>query len=177
MRARVRVLLALAFALLAVSASVSLAASASSTTVNRDRAVGPLRIGNGTLSQATAAYGTPTSIHHRPSTCIARWRPLRLSMQFLSFDADPCTSGVLVFATAASSRWKTDRGLRVGARKARLLALYPNAKAKPDGRWLITRRACQDVGGQLFPGLKAQMGGTGAQRRVTALVVSANVCE
>ena len=170
-----RVLLALG--LLAASASVSLAASASTTTINRDRAVGPVRIGNGTLSQATAEYGSPTSIHHKPNTCIARWRPLRLSMQFLSFTGDPCTAGVLVFATAASPRWKTDRGLRVGASRSRLLALYPRAKAKPDGRWLITRHACPDVGGQAFPGLKAQMGGTGAQRHVTAFVVSANVCE
>ena len=171
-----RVLLVLV--LLATSPATLLAASTSSpTTINRDRAVGPLRIGNGTLSEATAAYGTPTSIHHRPSTCIARWRPLRLSMQFLSFTGDPCTSGVLVFSTAASRKWRTDRGLEVGDSKARLLTLYPNAKGKPDGRWLITRHACKDVGGQAFPGLKAQMGGTGAQRRVTAFVVSANICE
>jgi hypothetical protein len=172
-----RALLALGLILLAVSPATLLAASTSSTTINRDRAVGPVRIGSGTLSQATAAYGTPTSIHHRPSTCIARWRPLRLSMQFLAFTGDPCTSGVLVFATAAAPRWKTDRGLRVGASKSRLLTLYPKAKAKPDGRWLITRHACPDVGGQAFPGLKAQMGGSGAQRHVTAFVVSANVCE
>jgi hypothetical protein len=172
-----RALLALGLILLAVAPATLLAASTSSTTINRDRAVGPVRIGSGTLSQATAAYGTPTSIHHRPSTCIARWRPLRLSMQFLAFTGDPCTSGVLVFATAAAPRWKTDRGLRVGASKSRLLTLYPKAKAKPDGRWLITRHACPDVGGQAFPGLKAQMGGSGAQRHVTAFVVSANVCE
>ena len=172
-----RVLLALGLALLVVSPSTLLAASTSTTTINRDRAVGPLRIGSGTLSQATAEYGSPTSIHHRPSACIARWRPLQLSMQFLSFTGDPCTSGVLVFATAASRRWKTDRGLRVGAGKSRLLTLYPKAKAKPDGRWLITRHACKDVGGNAFPGLKAQMGGSGAQRHVTAFVISANVCE
>lgn len=172
-----RVVLALGIALLAVASSMSLAAPSSTTTIKRDRAVGTVRIGNGTLSQATAAYGNPTSIHHRPSTCIARWRPLRLAMQFLSFTGDPCTSGVLVFATAASRRWKTDRGLRIGATKPRLLALYPKAKAKPDGRWLITRHACKEVGGNAFPGLKAQMGGAGARRRVTAFVVSANVCE
>ena len=172
-----RVLLALGLVLLAVSPATLLAASTATTTITADRKVGPLRIGNGTLSDATAEYGTPTSIHHRPSACIARWRPLRLSMQFLSFTGDPCVSGVLVFATAASNRWKTDRGLRVGNSKSRLLTLYPKAKAKPDGRWLITRHACPDVGGNAFPGLKAQMGGAGAQRHVTAFVVSANVCD
>jgi hypothetical protein len=173
----VRVLLVLGLALLVVSPSTLLAASTSTTTINRDRAVGPVRIGSGTLSEAIAEYGNPTSIHHRPSTCIARWRPLKLAMQFLSFTGDPCGSGTLVFATAAARRWKTDRGLRVGSSKSRLLTLYPNAKAKPDGRWLITRHACPDVGGNAFPGLKAQMGGSGAQRHVTAFVVSANICE
>jgi hypothetical protein len=163
-----RVLLALA--LLTASPSPS-------HTINRDRAVGPVRVGSGTLAQAQAAYGAPTTIGRRPNVCIARWRRLRLSMQFLSFTGNACGVGVLVSATAASRGWRTDRGLRVGATRSRLLALYPRAKAMPDGRWLITRRACREVGGQPFPGLKARMGRAGGQRRVAAFVVSASVCD
>src|SRR5215213_2739939 len=152
--------------------ALTLIAASPSHTIQRDRAVGPVRIGSGTLSQARAAYGEPTNLIRRRGTCFARWRPLHLSMQFLEFSGDPCTSGVLVFAIASGRSWQTDRGLHVGASRARLLTLYPNAKAKPDGRWLITRRACQDVGGNLFAGLKARM----ANRHVSALVVSANIC-
>src|SRR5215211_2406434 len=141
--------------------------------IHGDRSVGPVRVGSGTFSQARAAYGAPTLIRHRPNACIARWRPLRLSMQFLAFEGDPCVSGVLVFSIAASKKWRTDRGLRVGDTRQRLLTLYPKAKAKPDGRWLITRRACAEVGGNQFPGLKARM----RNARVTSFVVSANVCE
>ena len=152
---------------------LALTLAVSPYTIQRDHAVGPLQIGTATLSQAQATYGQPTTIRYRPSTCIARWRPLRLALFFLSFGGDPCTSGTLVFATAASNRWKTDRGLHVGNRRARLLALYPHAKAHPDGWWLITRRACKETGGNRFPALKTQM----RNRRVTALVVSANICE
>lgn len=164
---------------MSVLLALALMASTPPQTIHGDRAVGPVRVGSGTLAQATAAYGQPTLIRHRPNVCIARWRPLRLSMQFLAFSGDPCTSGVLVFSVAASPAWRTDRGLRVGNTRTRLLQLYPRAKAKPDGRWLITRRACAEVGGQQFPGLRAGMGGDRpvASRRVTALIVSANVCE
>lgn len=157
--------------------AAALVTSTPPQTITADRKVGPVRIGAGTLAQARVRYGEPTLIAYRPNVCIARWRPFRLSMQFLSFTGDPCVSGVLVYAVAASRIWITDRGLRVGQRKSRLLALYPKAKAMPDGRWLITRRACEEVGGQRFPGLRAGMGGTGAQRHVTAFFVSANVCE
>ena len=149
------------------------AAAPGAHTIKGDRFVGPVKIASGTLADATAAYGTPTTIRHRPNACIARWRPLRLSMQFLAFEGDPCVSGVLVFSIAASKKWRTDRGLRVGDTRQRLLTLYPKAKAKPDGRWLITRRACAEVGGNQFPGLKARM----RNARVTSFVVSANVCE
>jgi hypothetical protein len=152
---------------------VALALAVSPYTIQADRAVGPLRIGNATLSEARSTYGEPTTIRYRPNTCIARWRPLRLALFFLSFDSDPCTSGALIFATAASKRWRTNRGLRVGNRRARLRALYPQAKAHRDGWWLITRRACQEVGGNPFPALKTQM----RNRRVTAFAVSASVCE
>jgi hypothetical protein len=157
--------------------ALALLTASPSHTISRDRAVGPVRVSSGTLAQAQAAYGAPTTIARRPNVCIARWRRLRLSMQFLTFAGDPCASGVLVLATVASRAWRTERGLRVGASKSRLLALYPRAKAKPDGRWLITRRACREVGGHAFPGLKAQMRGAGAQRHVAALVVSASICD
>src|SRR5215213_9591022 len=94
--------------------ALALITATPSHTIHRDKAVGPVKIGHGTLAQARAAYGEPTTIRLRPTVCIARWRPLKLSMQFLAFTGDPCTSGVLVFAIAAGRSWQTDRGLHVG---------------------------------------------------------------
>jgi hypothetical protein len=142
-------------------------------TIHRDRSLGTLRVGTGTLAQARTLYGAPSAIRPRQQTCAVRWPAAGLFVSFLEFSGDPCASGGAVYAVATGRRWHTDRGLRIGDTVARLRALYPRAKAHRDGWWLITRRACAEVGGQRFPGLKARTG----RRHVTAFVVSASVCD
>ena len=144
-----------------------------SYTIRADHAIGPLRVGTATPAQAIAAYGPPSALRRRGTTCTGRWPAASLSLGFLSFDANPCSSGILVHAVATGHRWRTNRGLRVGDSRARLRALYPAATAHRDGWWLVTRHACAEVGGQAFPGLLARMG----HRRVAGFVVSAGICD
>lgn len=70
-------------------------------------------------------------------------------------------------------------GLRVGDTTARLWRLYPQASRQTGGYsafrgyWLVTRRACAEVGGAPYPGLLARA----RNGRVTALVVATSACE
>jgi hypothetical protein len=70
--------------------------------------------------------------------------------------------------------WRTGLGLRVGDSVGRVKALYPKAKLHaPGGWWLVARKSCKETGAQPYPGLLARV----RNGRVTALVVSAGVCE
>jgi hypothetical protein len=144
-----------------------------SFTIRADHATGPLRVGSATPAQAAAAYGPPTALRRSGTTCTGRWHGASLSLGFLSFDANPCASGILVRAVATDRRWHTSRGLRIGDSRARLRALYPRATAHRDGWWLVRRHACAEVGGQAFPGLLARM----SHRRVAGFVVTAGICD
>jgi hypothetical protein len=144
-----------------------------SFTIRADHAVGPLRVGSATPAHAVAAYGPPSALRRAGTSCTAPWPSASLLLGFLSFDANPCSSGILVRAVATDRRWHTNRGLRVGDSRARLRALYPHATAHRDGWWLVTRHACAEVGGQAFPGLLARMG----HRRVAGFVVNAGICD
>jgi hypothetical protein len=155
---------------------LAVALATSSYTIVGDRSVGPLRVGSATLAQATAVYGPPPHVLRsgNAGACGARWPSQHLYLSFLAFGSDSCASGVLVYGVAWSRMWRTDKNLRVGDSVARLRARYPAARAHHDGWWLLTRRACKDVGGQRFPGLKAR---ATRSRGVRAFVVSANVCD
>jgi hypothetical protein len=150
--------------------ALSVALAFQSFTIGADRAVGPLRVGSATPAQAVAAYGPPSA---HGTTCTGRWPTASLALGFLSFESNPCSAGVLVHAVATGTRWRTNRGLRVGDTRARLRALYPRARARRDGWWLVTRHACAEVGGQAFAGLLARMG----HRRVAGFVVTAGICD
>jgi hypothetical protein len=153
--------------------ALAIALALPSYTIRADHAVGPLRIGSATPAHAVAAYGSPSALQRVGTTCTGRWPGASLSLGFLSFDANPCASGIVVRAVATNRRWHTNRGLRIGDSRARLRALYPRATAHRDGWWLVTRHACAEVGGQAFPGLLARM----AHRRVAGFVVTAGICD
>jgi hypothetical protein len=153
--------------------ALAVALAVPSFTIRADQAVGPLRIGSATPAHALAAYGRPSALRREGTTCTGRWPGASLSLAFLSFEANPCSSGIVVRAVATNRRWHTNRGLRIGNSIARLRALYPRATAHRDGWWLVTRHACAEVGGQAFPGLLART----AHRRVAGFVVSAGVCD
>jgi hypothetical protein len=108
------------------------------------------------------------------------WKRLRLTIRFLEFGRPPCTNGVAAVVTITSrEHWRTAVGLRVGDRVPRLWRLYPKASLQRGaftpfaGYWLVTRRACAEVGGAPYPGLLARA----RNGRVSALVLSTTACE
>ena len=149
--------------------------------IQGDRAVGGLRVAHGTLADARARFGPPTTVRSRASglECDARWSGIGLKLVFLDFSSRACQDGVLVTATITSrGAWRTAVGLRVGDSVARLRRLYPRATLHPasppwTGYWLVTRRTCAEVGAIPYPGLLARA----RNGRVTALVAGTAPCD
>jgi hypothetical protein len=161
--------------LAAALAVLAAAAAPAPFVVQADRSVGGLAVGRGTLAQATARFGKPTSRTPKGANCTAVWKPLGLRISFLDFVGNACATGGAVQLTITDPKhWRTGRGLRVGDAAARVQQLYPAAKLHPgDGWWLVPRHACKETGGAAYPGLLARV----HMGQVTALVVTAGVCE
>jgi hypothetical protein len=147
--------------------------------IQGDRVVGGVRI----LSQRSALerrFGAPDSVRRRSVyECTLVWRRLGLTASLLDLAQEaPCRVGVFVRATVTGRSWRTAKGLRVGSTVARLRRLYAGARlhtgyAPWSGWWLVTRRACAEVGGSPYPGLLARM----RAGRVSALVAAVAACE
>jgi hypothetical protein len=170
--------LAVALPLCAPGTATGRNAAATQFTIVGDRIVGGVRIG-ATLNDARSVLGIP-DVRRRSSNyeCRAGWRTIGLTLTFLDLSkANPCGQGALVRATAASTSWRTGKGLRVSDPVGRIPRLYPGARFHRVGYrgwWLINRRTCPTTGSQRYPGLLARVT---AQRRVAALVVSLAACE
>jgi hypothetical protein len=165
-------------AVLVVAAVLAAPAASTPFLIVGDKVVGGVRM-TATLPQARKVLGAQdTTRRVSSSECQAVWRSRALTLTFLDLsDGVPCALGAAVRAVAASSRWHTAKGLRVGQPVARLRALYPAAKfhrgAPYQGWWLIVRRTCEEVGRQPYPGLLARS----AHSRVAAFVVTVAACE
>ena len=136
--------------------------------------------GPGDGGSAVARFGAPTSKRAQGQSCLITWGSLGLAINFLSFEGQPCTKGVAVVTTVTDqAQWRTALGLRKGDTIARLRTLFPHAVRRTgeppglNGFWLVPRRACEEVGGQPYPGLLARI----VNGRVSALVVRTGVCE
>ena len=122
-----------------------------------------------TIGGAVTAFGAATSRRSNgPGSCLVRWRPLRLRIQFANFgepSADPCANriGLASSFTAMSRSFRTGRGLQVDDAVSRLRSLYPRAQRRRGAYWLRTARFLGV--GDRFPVLSA----TAAGGRVTAL--------
>jgi hypothetical protein len=170
-------------AAIAVTASSALASPADFT-VQADRQIGafPTSTPTSTATRAKTVFGAPTSQRRIASNqCRLVWRGRGLSMAFLEFDPkkNACRTGFFVQATTIGRAWHTVKGLRIGNSVARLRTLYPRAPhvtgtGPNDGWWLVTRRACAEVGGDRCPGLLARVN---AGNRVAAFVVRRGVCD
>jgi hypothetical protein len=131
------------------------------------------------LARARAVLGAPdTTRRVSANECRAVWRSIGLTLGYLDLaGGNPCRVGGMVTATATSTAWRTNRGLRIGDRIRRLRLLYPRAKRVTTppfgGWWLITRHTCPTTGAQAYPGLRART----SPSKVFALIVSVAACE
>jgi hypothetical protein len=146
--------------------------------VVRDKSIGGVRMGT-QFARARSAFGRPNTTRRvGRDECRAVWARIGLTLAFVDLSGgSPCRVGALLVATATSTRWRTDRGLRVGDPVARIRALYPGtrhfATAPYAGWWLLTRHTCATTGSQPYPGLRARI----SAQDVSALVVTVAACE
>ena len=161
----------------AVQGVVAAALATGTFVVSADRTVGGLPVGRGTVAQAVARFGAPTTQRSTGGgvTCVVTWKRLGLTMSFLDFADHACRDGGVGGRDDDVDALAHGLGLRVGDSVARLRSLYPKApfRTGPAGFWLVTRHACTEVGGQAYPGLLARA----RSGHVTALVATAGVCE
>jgi hypothetical protein len=167
-----------------VAAAATTAASAPAAVapyvIHSDRSAGGIVIARSLPATAIARFGQPASRRAEGPSCLMYWPRLKVAIRFLDFERRPCKNGVAAVVTITSrEHWRTAVGLRVGDRIARLWRLYPQASRQIGtytpyaGYWLVTRRACAEVGSAPYPGLLARA----RNGRVTALVLSTTACE
>jgi hypothetical protein len=104
--------------------------------VSLDSTTAPLLAGAhvGTYAQARRAFGPPDRIARVDADCAATWTRAGMTIRFVSAAAGRCPPSGLrgwVQVTIRSARWRTSRGLRVGAPLSSLHALYPDAARLP----------------------------------------------
>lgn len=95
------------------------------------------------LSAARRAFGRPSRVGLRGSTCRVDWRRLRLRIYFENFGVrrpgqTTCTSSVgkAQSFVARGPRLRTVRGLRVGQRSSEIRVKHPDAEFQ-EGFWAL----------------------------------------
>jgi hypothetical protein len=137
------VLVAAALALLAVPAS------APAFTINVGRvsvtSIGDFRPSrDASIPAAERVFGPASSRREASdSSCLVRWRRLRLEILFVSFDApgpSRCrgTIGHAQTFKVRGKRFRTWHGLRVGQREAAIKRRHPGARFRRGAWWLKT---------------------------------------
>ena len=92
--------------------------------------------------KAVFALGDPSRVSGDGVPCTAYWNSLGLRILFTSFGGatscgDASAQRAVVKGPAGRNAWRTERGLRVGDRFARLRRLYPNARRRPGARVIV----------------------------------------
>jgi hypothetical protein len=149
-------------AALAGAATVS---AAPSFVVTGDTRIGSFAVkADGSLGGAIRAFGHPR-LRRTGEACAATWRSYGLTMSFYNLGgANPCAPRFGRFSRAVmhGTRWRTDKGLRIGMSRRVIRRHYPRATFHrglrfywPSGWWLVTRRELFGGGGT-YPGLLAE---------------------
>lgn len=118
---------------------------------------------NPTYGAAVAVFGEPASQRSRfgGNACVVNWPGAGLRITFANFGVgsacDPAL-GRSQTARAYGDRWRTRRGLKVGARLRRLRRLYPHANRHGRSWWLVTAVSPFGAGGR-YPVLAAAVRG------------------
>ena len=92
--------------------------------------------------KAVFALGEPSRVTGDGVPCTAYWNSLGLRILFTSFGgatscSDASAQRAVIKGSAGRNAWRTERGLRVGDRFARLRRLYPNARRRPGARVIV----------------------------------------
>lgn len=169
----------LAMATVAASVGVADGAHAARTHVIATDGMYVTRIGSfrpaadPSLRAAARAFGRPSSLRLRGSTCIVDWDRLRLRIFFENFGPAPvgattCDPGVgrAQVIVARGTRFRTAEGLRIGDPTARIPLLYPGAEFRDGRAWALVLARFPWGDGGLEPVLNALP----AKGRVAALV-------
>ena len=124
--------------------------------------IGPLDIRYASPSQATAAFGSPTSAYSddfdqsaAPSvSCEFSWADLGLHISFVHLGgSDACVDGLVQSfriegLAGEQAGWQTADGVRVGMTQRQLAKLYPSAEdASPSGKVDLIQRYTNIAGG------------------------------
>jgi hypothetical protein len=157
---------------LAVLVVVLTAPAAAQTTpsfvIEGDAKVGAFAVKtDGGLAGAIRAFGR-SKLRRTGESCTATWTQYGLTMNFYNLGgANPCSPRFGRFSKAVThgTRWRTDKGLRIGMASTAIRRYYSRATFKrglrfywPSGWWLVTRR--ESFGGRgLYPGLLAETRG------------------
>ena len=140
-----------------------LEATGSRTQAGTVRAIGDFRPERDpTLGGATGVFGPPTKVVQTSnSSCRVLWTPLGLRFLFVNLGGggpcDPALTKTQV-VRAFDPRWRTGKGLRVGAGLRRLRRLYPGATRHGRSWWLVKGRRPFGGGGP-YPVLRATLKG------------------
>ena len=145
---RFALILATALVLLAPAAAsarpFTISAQGNATGFGQVRAIGDFRPPDDPrYAAALDAFGTPDAERSvfGGNGCRVSWHGQGLKILFANFGVgSACTPGrgLAQTARAYGPRWRTVRGLRVGARLVRLRALYPRASRHGRVWWLTT---------------------------------------
>jgi hypothetical protein len=156
--------------LLAAALAVMPAAAGAGLVIRGDERLADYRVkADGTLGGARAEFGRPSRLQRTSSiTCVAGWSSIGLRIGFYNLGGlNPCGRATGHFSNAlmAGPRWHTSRGLWVGDTVQKLRRIYPTARNRAGGWWIVTRSS--PAGGGAYPGLLAQI----RDGRVRAFVV------
>ena len=131
----------------------------------------------GSFAQAMRLFGRPSSTRGDGSgvDCFANWQSLGIDALFQDFSApasqpvcSPAADFNLSDVLVHSTRWATDRGVRVGDPLAKLRTAYPDAKNPADcstdrifsgERWRLLREPDPSAAGRYVCTLAAIVGG------------------
>ena len=159
-----RLLRSIALAVVTALAASSPATAAPSFVIAGDTRVGGFAVkADGSLAGAIRAFGQPR-LRRTGEACSATWAAYGLTMSFYNLGgANPCTPrfGRFSKATTYGTRWRTDKGLRIGMSSKTIRRYYPRATFhrglrfyRPSGWWLVTRAELFGGSGT-YPGLLA----------------------
>jgi hypothetical protein len=122
------------------------------------------------IPAAERVFG-PTSSRRETSasSCLVRWKRLRLEITFTSFDSpgpSRCrgTIGRAQVFKVRGKRFRTWHGLRVGQRERAVQRRHPGAKFRKGAWWLKTAVSPYGDPGTEFPVLDAKIGPNGRVR-------------